>query len=96
MSLSFCILRFIGQACPADFCTSCASDCQDYQDRGHTKSGVYHVIPVGTRSGFDVYCDMTTDDGGWLVIVEPGHDPTNSGMCAQRRLRSEFSMFKWR
>ena len=30
-------------------------------------SGVYRITPVGTYRGFDVYCDMNTDDGGWLV-----------------------------
>ena len=34
---------------------------------GHTTSGVYHVTPLGTRFGYDVYCDMETDNGGWLV-----------------------------
>ena len=34
---------------------------------GHTNSGVYHVTPNGMRSGIDVYCDMITDGGGWMV-----------------------------
>ena len=42
-------------------------DCQDIQCLGHTDSGVYRVIPVGTFDGYDVYCDMVTDSGGWLV-----------------------------
>ena len=46
-----------------------ASDCQDWYDLGHTTSGVYHVTPCGTRFGYDVYCDMETDGGGWLVII---------------------------
>ena len=45
------------------------TDCQDYLCVGHTTSGVYRVTPRGTCKGFDVYCDMTTDGGGWLVGI---------------------------
>ena len=34
---------------------------------GHLNSGVYRVYPDGMYSGLDVYCDMETDGGGWLV-----------------------------
>ena len=50
-----------------DCCKEYGTDCQDYQARGHTTSGVYHVTPPHAFSGYDVYCDMTTDGGGWLV-----------------------------
>ena len=51
-----------------EFCLSCGpTDCQDWYDLGHTTSGVYHVTPSGTRFGYDVYCDMETEGGGWLV-----------------------------
>ena len=26
------------------------------------------MTPVGTYTGFDVFCDMDSSDGGWLVI----------------------------
>ena len=41
-------------------------DCQDVKSNGHP-SGVYRVYPAHGYSGFDVYCDMETDGGGWLV-----------------------------
>ena len=51
-------------------CGSCCDlpqDCQAVKDMGHHNSGVYHVYPGGVYSGFEVYCDMETDGGGWLV-----------------------------
>ena len=46
-----------------------ANDCQDVKAQGFTESGVYHVTPAGTYTGYDVYCDMDTDNGGWLVRI---------------------------
>lgn len=42
-------------------------DCQDIRDKGLNGSGLYHVTPLGSYEGFDVYCDMDTGEGGWLV-----------------------------
>jgi hypothetical protein len=41
-------------------------DCVDVKDAGNTKSGVYKVTPPG-EAQIDVYCDMDTEGGGWLV-----------------------------
>lgn len=43
-------------------------DCIDVQDAGNTKSGVYTVTLPG-EAQTQVYCDMDTDGGGWLVII---------------------------
>ena len=42
-------------------------DCEDVKNAGNTQSGVYTVKPPGLTSGIQVYCDMQTDGGGWLV-----------------------------
>ena len=60
---------YFDSGCSTNCCGDVFRDCQDYQCVGHTTSGVYRVTPQGTYSGFDVYCDMTTDGGGWLVGI---------------------------
>ncbi|XP_052106204.1 ficolin-2-like isoform X1 [Mytilus californianus] len=41
-------------------------DCSDL-DRKHFRSGVYKIFPKVTV-GFNVCCDMETDEGGWTVF----------------------------
>ena len=49
-----------------------AYDCKDLKNKGHTHTGVYTINLQG-RAGtsvppqIQVYCDMNTDGGGWLV-----------------------------
>ena len=33
-----------------------------------TPSGVYKMSKGSFDNSIEVYCDMTTDDGGWIVI----------------------------
>ena len=42
--------------------------CKKLLEAGHSKSGVYTIYPAAYSDGLDVYCDMDTDDGGWIVI----------------------------
>ena len=70
-------------------CASCNTDCQDLLTMRHTTSGVYHVTPTGTFRGYDVYCDMETDGGGWLVKFDCIADH-NASLTKHKRVITEI------
>ncbi|KPA18774.1 ficolin-2 [Candidatus Magnetomorum sp. HK-1] len=52
-------------------CSQLFSSCKDVLEQGcSTGNGIYFIDPdgLGGNEAFNVYCDMTTDGGGWIVI----------------------------
>uniref|UniRef100_H3B8X9 Fibrinogen C domain containing 1 n=1 Tax=Latimeria chalumnae TaxID=7897 RepID=H3B8X9_LATCH len=43
-------------------------DCFDIYMSGQQEDGIYSVFPTHYPSGFQVFCDMSTDGGGWTVF----------------------------
>ena len=43
------------------------TDCKDAYQRGYTVDGIYMINP-DNQTAFPVYCNMSVDGGGWVVL----------------------------
>ena len=63
--------------CPEEHPRSCCEILSgDTTNQSEFKSGVYS-IKVGMFSFYNVWCDMTSDDAGWMVIVRRSSTETS-------------------
>ncbi len=74
----------LGDVCDDKSCNgaACPSSCKALQDTGTTASGQYIIQPLGGSVAY-ARCDMTTDGGGWTLVLNYVHKGgTNPGLNA--------------
>ncbi|MFK7779715.1 MAG: fibrinogen-like YCDxxxxGGGW domain-containing protein [Candidatus Gracilibacteria bacterium] len=58
---------------------------------GSSFDGIYTIDPEDNGIGFDVYCDMITNGGGWTLVMR-GYGGSSTGWDTNLDINSEFSI----
>ncbi|MEC7985748.1 MAG: MopE-related protein, partial [Myxococcota bacterium] len=58
--------------------TCAAETCKVIMDDGYSSGDGYYWIDPASSGAFEVYCDMSTDGGGWSIMVQNLNFPTTN------------------
>ncbi len=66
----------IAQVAPGTTRETAGKSCKALLDEGHKKDGIYWINPTSSDpiKAFSVFCDQTTDGGGWALIMRMKND----------------------
>ncbi|XP_032222202.1 fibrinogen beta chain isoform X1 [Nematostella vectensis] len=68
--------------------------CKDALDKGKSHgNGEYYIDPERTGTAFPVYCDMTNEGGGWMMVLNLTYDASRAAFTPDSSFRS-LSKFK--
>ena len=69
---------FVNATIPGVSLTYQAASCYALLLAGNTTSGIYSIDPLNNGTNINVYCDMTTNGGGWTLIARSVSGATNT------------------